>query len=250
MAVIYWKTPTEYCLVLGSREALIYPFNLGDWNEIRISYFLSMTSVSNLNAAWADEVVYGSLTNYKQAGFWGIKDSGTIFPTQTGSVFIGHGRRSSSTVVNEANIVTESIVCAQQGGNYTYASFNSGTTGYMPQANVLPIQLSSTANSVGTTSYGSFFSQKIVRTRDGPGGKTGVYYSQYVEKNIAAPYDATTTRIKALNTTYTQYLTGYWTTDFTVNGDNNTQFPNSIFIYLPFFYSRLRLHTIVVEKIS
>jgi hypothetical protein len=238
----------EKCLVLGVREALIYPFNVGSWSEIRVGYFYSFTTAESFNAATSQELVTSTQTNYKQAGYWGIKDSGVEFPTRSGSVFIGIGQSPGGG--NGESYYLSSLERLQLanvagGGNLTLLSIDSsvalsGNRGNLP--------LSHTRYN-GSGNYCDYFSQRFTLTVNGL-GKTGIFYSDYSESNIVQPYTIPALRTKILGTTYTVRQTGYLTSAFNGTTGENVSVPNSLFVYTPYFNNRLRLHSIVVEKIS
>lgn len=266
MAYIYAKPNTygavdDNTLVLGVREALIYPFSLGDWSEIRVSYWLSYTNSTDLNGLYTAENTAGARTNYKQGGWWGLKDSGTDFPSQGQSVFMGIGNGNGAAYGDGASISDGSLLPTNAGGG-AETLFSSGTLSTSAGYNSPAIYLPSPSESITTGNYASFYSQRYRLTRTGPGGKTGVYmYWSADESSYNTPpqnYSIANLRTKALNAIYrgqdtspsSSLWTGYWTSDFTVNGSTSIAFPNSIFIYLPFFNNRLRIHALLVEKIS
>ena len=266
MAYIYSKPNTygnidDNTLVLGVREALIYPFSLGDWSEIRVSYWLSMTNSADLNGLYVAESTLGARTNYKQGGWWGLKDSGTDFPSQGQSVFMGIGNGNGPSYADGSTLADGSLLVQNAGGGNA-TLFSSGTLSTPDGYNSPTIYLPSTSESISTGNYASFYSQRYRLTKNGPGSRTGVYmYWASDESTYNTPpqdYSIANLRVKALNTAWrgqdtspaSSLWTGYWTSDFTVNGSTNIAFPNSIFIYLPYFNNRLRIHALLVEKIS
>lgn len=256
MAYIYQKAvgnEYEQCLILGMREALVYPLNLGTWKDIRVGYYYSFTSSGASNDTALDETVVGGKTNYKLGGYWGFKDSGTGFPSQTG-VFIGIGQipNAGQGTFGESyfNPSSNGWALAHNGGstNLTYFSIDTSNSPFWTTRNSLA--LPSPATMVGTGTYCGYYSQKLVNTVNA-NGKTGLMYYDYTENNIAQPYNITGLRAKILGTTYSSSLvSGYCTSNFNGTTGNNVDLPQNLFFYMPQLKNRIRFHAIFVEKIA
>ncbi len=249
MATIFTKitgaTPDQ-CLILSPREAIVYPFDVGLWSELRCSYYVSFCGTTSGNQVYAAEAFPPAGTNYKNGGHWGLKDSGNFFPTQTGSIFCG------ITPVNAAgnsNLLDTNLVL-QNLGNITPTFITNGTlvTGNLSPFSNCNITLQSIANSVGTTNYAGFMSQKFVLGLT-PSGKRTISFSQASNSTDSAPYSVAALRARTQVASYTVGVTGYLTSNFTPTG-TNLDVPNSVFIYVPFLNNRLRIHNILVEKYS
>jgi hypothetical protein len=256
MAYIYQKVvgnETEQCLILGMREALVYPLNLGTWKDIRVGYFYSFTSSGNAydfpNDLATDETIVGGTSNYKLGGYWGFKDSGTGFPGQTG-VFIGIGQPPGDG--NNESYFTPSSngwALAHNGGvtNLTYYSINTSKAPFLTTRNSLA--LPSSAAMVGTGTYCGFYAQKLVNTVNSA-GKTGLFLYDSTQNNIAQP-SITGLRAMVLAATYPTLLaSGYCTSNFNGVTGNNVDLPQNLFFYMPQLKNRIRFHTIFVEKVS
>jgi len=92
MAIIYNKqtdSGDKKCLVLGTREGLVYPFDVGDWTELRIGMFLSFVGD---DGTFNTEVGNRSKQNFSLRDNWFLGLKGTAddkFPTEDGNYFIG-----------------------------------------------------------------------------------------------------------------------------------------------------------------
>lgn len=92
MSTIYQKT-NKKTLILSPKECLIYPFDLGDWSQIRIGIECYLTASSGFNFTGEPyHVNRSSNTNPENAFFFGIINTGDgtgLYPFRSGVTFIG-----------------------------------------------------------------------------------------------------------------------------------------------------------------
>lgn len=265
MAIIYAKPTTsspEQCLVLGVREALIYPFDVGDWNEIRIGMYFALCSASSLTDTWSAEIIYNGATNPRNNCFIGLKDSGTALPQTTGYAYMGwgigknHAGLARSVYVYPPNSTVGFFQPGRNpyGGAAAVLSYN-GTETYKDAPQWLG--MTSQTNATGLSTYAALYVMRFLKATTA-GGKTVITGQLFFNDNnssAVAPYTTEGLRTTLLNISNNQFNnvgigpTGYWTDTLSPAG-NNLPLPNSVFMYLPFFSNRARIHALVVEKIS
>ncbi len=256
MAIIYSKTTAttpEQCLILGVREALVYPFDLGTWTEIRVGLFVSPThATGDGNVISVDESVGNPAGTTPKSNFYiGLKDSGSALPNTFGANYIGWGNGYGSA---QPGTIGNGLLANHVAGNVYYPRhLSNNTTATTVATNFEGIFTTAPhANIVNTTSYAS---RNIFRVVMGstPGGKSTIIWQMMnnLTNHVAGPYTAEVMRQYMLSSTFEggNYPTGYWTTSLSPTGDNLTP-PNALFIYVPFFNNRIRIHGIVIEKYS
>ncbi len=259
MATIFQKVAGEQCLILGSREALIYPFDVGSWSEIRVGYYISLTSASDDNALSTNETS-SYAGSFKNSMYWGLKDSGSALPTQAAVAFVGWGQTSTqartSRIVNHDPVFDGNpYVMLEVGDNVSLfvqspsRMISYGTAHVHSQANVgdgqfmiTPVPANGTGTAVG---YAAYYTEQYIKTN--VGGKNTISFGTAASLPAEA-HNITNLRNRILASSYTTMLTGWATTDQTSAGTNLDL--NSLFIYMPFVSNRLRIHAIVIEKVA
>ena len=228
MATIYQKiSGVDQCLILDSREALLYPFDVGEWNEIKIAAMISLVGNSGDNTPAVGEYI-APTSNSKDKIFFGIKDGSNFMPYSSGSTFFGLATPNFLAVHNATQL------------SAIYNVYTSGSSQIAVQtainANRTPLLI--TNNVTGDTNYLSFLSYRVVKNGNIFSGSASAE-----DPNNFLP-DMTYLRQKIRNASYHPFATWFITGGiYNVNMDN-------VFIYLPLFESRLRIHNILVEKIS
>ncbi len=100
MATIFEKLPAsgEKCLILEPREALVYPFQLGDWTQLRMSAAISFTATNNNNSIIASETIASSNSPYGSM-YWGLYSGNGSLPFSEDSSFVGFGNRTGTSLI-------------------------------------------------------------------------------------------------------------------------------------------------------
>jgi hypothetical protein len=121
MAEIYQKTPADKTLILGVRESMIYPFQAPNWVDLRLGFFLSLTTAA------ADDViptVGETLTTSGQFQpenrYWiGLKSNDPGMPGAS-SRFIGfcNGRAPTAADPGNSVLVSSDIGLGTTNSNY------------------------------------------------------------------------------------------------------------------------------------
>lgn len=254
MATIFQKTSSDNCIILAPRESLVYPFNLGNWSEIRLGGFFSYTSASGDNGTGISESFSsnGGLTNL----FFGIKDSGASVPFSSGTTFIGMTNNPSTT-----NKTSLSNLYNPPFGSVAYITSAQSSDG-----NPIPtVSIVSGSNIVGSANGSAGSPSIAVMHSSGVGGVTGS--SSYAMFNgLQIFYDRTRNAVSGRLFQDNSYANG--TSDVSITNlqskllsmpnvgnfvatgvwDFNTPIPNALYLYNPFLSNRIRLHSLLVDR--
>lgn len=225
MATIYEKTANDNCLILDTREALVYPFDFGDdWSEIRIGAIVSVTTNTGDNQVGVTEF-FSAPTNTNDRMYFGLKDGSERLPHDGGTSFIG---------MAGIGLVEQRV---QQGSTrFVYGVATSGDYAtYSQMVNFEQVYIGYGTWSTGESRYAQFNSLRITRT----GANYTVSYSHF-DNNNSDPYTNLNTRQMLRTSTYGNAVTGL----AYATGMNN------FFCYFPWFNNRIRLHNLVVEKFA
>lgn len=292
MATIYRKTnlnpnqPSGYdnTLILEPQESILYPFDIGDYREVRIGMLWTFTTNTGdngpINEPSTDTVIESvyTTTHPRKSFYLGLNNNKLALPYTSGCDFLGIGIWSG----------TSSSVCSL-GRAYIYgfgitAGKDLGTPsrGYadlLRTHNFTSLSGGSFGNNNGLGNFHFDHLDFASQFKDGSGSNIMYYgfvnmtyifqtnsggkmtYSVRVipnrQQDDTSPgyrvYDSSNRTIKLLNSlpnglyfTNTT-LTGYWTEDFS-SGSPNLPKPTAFFMYNPFFLYRPRVHNIIVEK--
>ena len=253
MAAIYQKVTGEKCVILGQREALIYPFSIPDWTCIRVGYAISFTSTANPNGTVTNETLY--FNDPKNGAYVGIKDTGLFIPFQTGCNFIGF---SPHTAIDQAQTTN----AWNDGSQYGYArSSNVGqnypvvmqdrNVGYAGSDIRESMKGTNPTNMVGSTSYGRICGFEVSITgRNTIGQRASVRACAASDANGTLAFAANDIRVFLTNfLNPSQAATAYFTTGLSITG-GPLPIPEAFFFYTPFFNNTVRIHNVYVERVS
>ena len=267
MAYIFQKansTGTDQCIVLQSQELFIVPYynQVGNWNELRVSAYLSYCGVSGFNSLMFQEVINNTLP--KAAWYWGIGTfNSTVLPYSNGSNFIGvttYPNATTELYINNASVVQHN----NSADIYFLATNNTGsqTAIYMNNAGAGGVSFPAFppySDATGNTNYCQANTLIYKMSGQGQTGQTITILSSYEngtasinEWNSAG--DIQSLRLSSMTLDHTgtigeNYTNFYWTSGLVANG-GPLPVPNSIFFYSPFYYNLLRIHALVAEKFA
>lgn len=231
MATIFEKVAAsgERCIILDPREGVLYTFNFGDWRQIRMAAFVSLTNINDNNGAISDETITPNGLGRNQF-YFGFKDSGLLVPVSTGSLFAGFV--GSDSLTNNISITTSSNVLG--GSNMISTLSGSLITSKTTFSNIFRVGTSGT--NFANTGYGQFNCVTLNRNASYTGiaqfNSPSVDFTDVSLRNLRALLDSSVT----LNANGL-CCSGYFSNDL-----------NSAFIYSPFNNNRIRVHALVVEK--
>lgn len=246
MAKIYTRTTSTHgndkLLILDGREALMYPFNVGTWNEARLGMFVSLTSsVSDDANAVAETITTDSPSNMISIG---IKDSSDTLPRIDGSMFWGLGSANTSLTLTSA--ASNGQNTATGGAGLAVVSYGTSVT--TSSSGASPLYLSN-VNSANTSTFSvNFIGVKFVIANRGTSTQSvSVSYST-VNTNYST---ITIAQLRSLMNSAT-FSSGTTAVSSQAWHDSGTPraIPDTIFVRLPHSLNRLRIHTLVMERYS
>jgi hypothetical protein len=278
MATIYEKISqiqgVDKTVILEPREALVYPIDFGDWNELRLTYAASFTSSTGDNSEIRREKLAG-LPNLKNSLLVGLK-SGDIFNQNSDYRFLGFG---NPTGVSVAIAFTDFFNTNKAGVTFGYTgdsmTFSEPGRRYSPSGiSVSPNKFITSGYSdifVASAKQDSFYSFSTNNNNWGVFITSGDYSMIHslrfsaVNKNLSGQSfnlfwssnsEARTgdTRLSVLRT-QNSIQTPNWFTGFYYNSDLSStgspiSLPQDLIFYNPFINHRLRIHSFVIEKYS
>jgi len=238
---------TEKVLVLNTREALLYQSVVPNWKDIRVGAFVSITKTA------ADDDPTGlaetlATTGVEADRLWlGMKDSTNNLPRSAPFFGVGNSpvtETAGSSVVEtidadlrwRAKYATSSVGCFLNDGTNKFAE-----TTLQPFRTIqAPASLSN--------NYCTLVLLKMVRSIV---GNTVDHF--YVAKVTDAAVDYADSGIESLTPTIDAIRSGFRTAVFTeiLSGPHTfSSVPDTFFAYWPFSNSRLRIHSLAIEKFS
>ncbi len=228
MATIFAKTPTDKALILGTREALIYPFSSPGWADIRLGIFLSSTNATNNDdtTGLTESFGYSTVADRVWVGF---KDNSNDFPNLTTSNFLGFATQQVSQNLSQSAL-TNAVLWTTPGTSFIYA----GTT----KTNGPNVFSADFPGNLYPGGYSSLMIIKVTRS-----GTTYILSVSNYGNTVNANYSSTPTIAEIRTALRTN--TFYSTITATI-----PQVPDAVFVYWPFYNSKLRIHSIALEKFA
>jgi len=241
MATIFPKVNTilgfDNTLVLDHREALLYPFDVGnDWREIRVGMFVSIVGSTGDNSTYNDESVAN--TSNLNRGYIGIKNNNTIFPGASGSNYIG----ASNGLNQPVNILNANNFINFNGASVQIAADNITNTRAASADTYVGTRL------VGTQliNYAAFYGLRVWYNP-----ANNIMSGVMIHHPNSYYTDTSITTLRVLTTSpptqTTPPTTGYFTSDLTISGSPLSR-PEAVFVYFPFFTDKFRIHSLLVER--
>jgi hypothetical protein len=247
-AIIFQIPNADKVLILDSRQALIYPFTAPNWLDLRFGAFISLTRLTDNNdpTTLAETL---TTTGLQTDRVWmGLKKTDQYGPRN--SAFFG----LSNSAIAEAG--TSSIVEAGDvAQRWRYKGIankaivlNDGTTLQDNAGTVFGPEMNAESTPSVNPGRASLFMLRMVRT-SGTSSTVGNFYyvkttrvSDYADANVFTDNPTIgLIRSNLKSATWTSVLAP--ATFLTVP-------PDCVYFYWPFSNSRLRIHSIVVEKFS
>jgi hypothetical protein len=265
MAIIFEKVPAsgQRCLILESGESLVYPFNISDWEEIRVAVALSLTNSYQLNGAIQNETISDiNRYDYIKNLYIGIKSNNEFYPNSQKCSYIGIGSYS------------------EMGPYYSSYGYNINiqvnTGAYVNITNTFPIIMPSGSANVPSSTYNqdillpdefyqsgsglyfcNLFFLKIKIKDKGRPNQSYYFAIENHDRDIANDYSLPvySTQFPSLeqmrkflsNADFPSFDTGYFTSNLTSSGIPSP-IPDAFYISNPFISNRIRIHGILIEK--
>ena len=240
-------------LILDPREKFIYPFAVGDYTEIRMGMYFSITPTTGDNGLLVASDLQAK-TSPKNALYWGFCNfnTGSLLPLQSGYDFIGSISKQDQQCGSTFGSTTDSnIRLGDQAGNGQLPLFLTDTTGatqFLASLAPSDIVAKCPTSSAGFNAYAGMAGLQLMFSGTNlfsfrAFGDNGTYVTNTTLTNLRNDMSTLGTNTSSLTTVYTGF--------FTSGGGNNSNVmmkPNSIMMYFPMLNSKIRLHAIAVER--
>lgn len=246
----YFKTGGM--LILDPREKLVYPFNIGDYSEVRFGMYYSFTSGAefgdNTSVFSDNQAPSPSPLSKIYLGFCNFY-TGNLFPGQSGAYdYIGAISDAAGGSVGYAdngdNTYTILRPCGA-GGNNNWAIHTTDLTGTLSNKGEGALQTFFAKHGSGITNYASLLGAQFYYSGNNAFGYR--VFNNGVTLTTDTRLSVLRNDVSSLGTARSPYVTGFLTTGGT-NNSNVLMKPNSLFIYMPMINSRLRIHALLVER--
>ncbi len=258
MATIITKTTSGSALVLNSKEALLYPFNLGNWTQIRFGMFVGATSSNDTNSQYSNEQLN---CNAPQNGFYfGLVtniDPNNLLPYGDTQNFIGVGA-PTGVAGSVGTIAINDNRINSQAGNGNLSAFvtvsgkfqvfqdglNAGSS-----ANVHKIYLPDKVNITGAVGFAGFYGVKITINN---AGSTFQTFDIATSDNSEAQYtdisiDNLRNQLSNFNSPNT--TTGFrWNSQMSITGGTPLPLPSGLLLFCPLSQNRIKTFCLDIDK--
>lgn len=240
----------DNCLILDSKERLIYPFNVGDYSEIRFAMVFSYAPITGSNGVLTSESF--AVTSPSQAYYFGLcnyNTGTTAFPGQPGGFdFIGACNNAAAPSTIFDTVGSNQIRYYGGGDANNIGYVKSCQTGFLvngahPNFGTQSLfAISPNTGVYGETNFSSYFGFRFLLN-----GNVHSLQSFYNPVSTSGTSNAYLRAAANALTNLGSAITGYYTSGNN-SGTNAMVKPNAIYIYNPLLQNRMRIHNILVER--
>ena len=229
MAYIYSRpyssgTPNpDNPLILGIREAFRVPFDVGSWSSIRFVASVSTTGTGGDATVGPTEAITVGPTNHWAFGF---KNNNDVLPGQVGGKFLGLATINGTSY----NSVSASLT-------------NVGAVGY-GDTTLMTGSTAATTCPIHTGTYTILWICQLDVNNKGLSTQT------VTVKGISSPPAQVSTTLTPLRAAAGTTALGLTNTITWNDGSVAHPLPDAVYVRLPLGNSRLRLHSMLVEKLA
>lgn len=222
---------SEQMLILGTRQGLILPFTAPSWTDLRLSLWLSLTkpAADDDNTSLTEATLtYINAADQIWIGF--KNNSNDTLPSVAGSKFAGLAHNSTNSTLSASGTTSWITDTETRGYEWEGASnlaFSSGASLALP------------GTGLNASTYAQLLIIKLTRPNSSSLAVTAVISGDTANRT------ATPTIASARSLSRTVAST--WSAGA---GTFTTVVPDAIFVYWPYFNSRLRIHAFVLEKFA
>jgi hypothetical protein len=243
MATIY-ETGDNRLLVIGPRESLIYPFNIGGWNRIRLGVGMSISLGDTMTGVPVYENYFVNMP--RSAFYLGLKSDGPSLPFTSGCYYIGVGNPSGDRVRFFSQLPNSVLRYGNNyGGNECVASFGSITTSARP---IQEIRLPTNVNMATGINYGAILGFEFKKYISG--SNEGVSLAVGDPSIVIQTNDFSVSNLRSQIANFSQQtpnVSGLLKTHLATTG-NALPSPDNFFIYNGSTTNGLKIHAILIDK--
>jgi hypothetical protein len=238
---------SEQVLVLGVREALIYPAVIPDWLDVRVGAFVSLTKASADDDPTALTETLTTTGDEADRLWFGVKDNTNSLPRS--SCFFGISNSLATEGAGSSLIESIDSSTRWKARNATVPTgvlVNDGTT-ISVDGTMEPFRTVQNPATIG--GYATLVLLRLVRGAVLAGNTADHLYvakTTDVSDFADAGVETSTPTIQLIRD---NFRSAVWT-EVLPGGHTFAVAPNTFYAYWPYSNSRLRIHAIVVEKFS
>jgi len=242
---------TEKAIIMGVREALVYPFVCPNWLDFRVGFFLSLCSAtddSTITGLAEDIITVGQSVDR----MWiGLKQSNSVQPANAGTTFLGYASALQPDTIANSRLLSSGIG-GTDDANYWIAigsvggAFHmvNGTTSVMDQGSGIHIHFPQNAANAGGNATLVMF--KLLRTTTT--STTIQVYPYYINVPGTNSFDRMYDSACLLQTIRDNFRSYSFPSSF--GSGNIGTVPDALYFFWPFYKSKLRIHAVVIEKFA
>lgn len=253
------KGGTDKTVIMAVREGLLQPFEAGDWVDLRVGFLLSICGETDPGeddtiTSLGETITHTTSFPISDYYFIGVKDSSSLFPAQTGSVFIGYtntfgggpnGKGDSAVVTSDEAVGTTNADYWRpknsEGNVYTTQIYD----GVLPRASAPNLNQHFVQDFSGGHAAGYATLLMLRLTRATP--ESLLITTTIKQGTTSADVLFTSTPTKAL---LQSNMESYPSTVAQLGPVTLSQVPTALFLYWPFHSSRLRIHCMGILKVG
>lgn len=246
MATVFQIPSADQCVILDTRQMLVYPFTCPNWIELRIGVYLSLTSSTNNNLVTGlGETITTTGTPLQDNYFVGLKTNNSNLPCAPSEQFIGWSSYNSS---GGGNLPLGTY--QPTSGNYYWQPTSGITIAMWPGSSGGSVLASASLNgfwlpqNVGGISNGTLANGMVLRIHRTGSSSTVLDSNTSSNCNFIVSSTPTVAEIRGWMRNLPA-MQPWW-----VGTKDITAIPTAFCVYWPFFNSKLRLHNVVIEKFA
>jgi hypothetical protein len=277
MATIFEKLPAsgEKCLILEPKEALVYPFNFGEWSDISLSMAVSLTSATDNNAFPTGEASLASTSPLSSFLIGLYSGDNFNLPCSANTSFVGIGNptgypfyitQGTGSINNRYSALHPNITTPNTDGSSSPKPLLSGFSSVNNDCIRTGFGGSSDLNDTRFFSLGTAFAGGSTTPSPFINGTLDTGYAKIITINFVAKNkgqqgqsfeigssnssytDVSIDKLNSLNLNLSNRFTGLYFNN-TMNATGSpVSLPNKLLIYSPFRNSRLRIHSLLLTK--
>jgi hypothetical protein len=248
MADIQLVAGTDKAVVLGNREAIVYPFTCPSWLDLRVGFYLSICSNDESSITGLAETL-ATLGNPADRPWMGLKQNNDIMPNTAGTTFMGFCSLSVPDNPSDSKVLSSDLDSGTSNANYwrgvdvgnlnTFRMMNG--TSSLNGAGPYYIHMPQNAGAAGGNA--TLVLMRFTR----PSGASTVITMSHWKSGVDQSADYLYDSVCSLASMRAAFRAATFGAIFAPT-DIAGAVPDALFLYWPFLNSRLRVHAVCIEK--
>ena len=246
-AVIYQISGGDKCLILDTRQAMIYPLTAPSWLDLRIGFYLSLCKATN-NADITGLAETLTTVGVPQDRFWiGVKQNNSILPATAGTTFAGFTNAFGvPDTVASSTIISSDAGTGTTNTNYWRAPGTAGAGVRVINGTTPLLAMGSSFIHFPQSAAGAGGNAVLVLLKFTRASGTATSITWGVFANTPSfdfLYDSTC----LISTIRSSFRTATYGLNATAD---IVTVPDALYAYWPFINSKLRIHAVCIEKFA